>query len=165
MRKNFLRRAIVALAAILAMTAAAVMAPSPAQAAWGSQIPVTIQVTGNGHQLGYASGWVQYDTGGTTFRYSITVCRQSSYTPPRLTVAVNSSSWNPDGTTVATHYMQSSGGSGSAPCYGGSQHFTGQHTHSGLNNTYFVLTGNTFVNGNNFTEFDQDRLVYKAYTY
>jgi hypothetical protein len=165
MRTNFLRRVLVAFAAVLAMTAAAVMTSSPAQAAWGSQIPVTIQVTGNGQSLGYASGWVQFDTGGTTFQYSITVCRQSSYTTPTLTVAVNNQSNNQVGTVVATHYMSSWTPGGTAPCYGGSQTFTGVHSYSPLSNTYFLLAGNTFVNGSNFTVFTQDRLVYKQYTY
>jgi hypothetical protein len=39
------------------------------------------------------------------------------------------------------------------------------HSYSPLSNAYFLLSGNTFVNGNNFTVFTQDRLVYKQYTY
>ncbi|WP_030155342.1 hypothetical protein [Glycomyces sp. NRRL B-16210] len=165
MRTNLLRRATMVLAAAFAMALAVLMAPAPAHAAWGSQIPVTIQVTGNGHQLGYATGWVQFDTGGTTFRYEITVCRQSSYTPPNLAVSVNPTVANPDGTLLTTHFMFSWTPGGTAPCYGGSEVFTGQHDYSPLNSAYFVLSGNTFVNGNNFTVFTQDRFVSKSYTY
>ncbi|GAA2319341.1 hypothetical protein GCM10009853_091800 [Glycomyces scopariae] len=163
MRTNLFRRALVAFIAALALSFGSVMAASPAQAAWGSQIPVSIMVTGNGQQLGYATGWVQFDTGGTTFQYSITVCRQSSYTLPTLTVAVNSTGSNPNGTVVATHYMSSPGPNIAAPCYQGSQNFTGTQAYSGLSNVYFKVAGNTFVNGNNFTVFTQDRLVSKQY--
>lgn len=164
MRTNLLRRATVALAAAFAVALSVLLAPAPAHAAWASQIPITIQVTGNGHQLGYAEGWVQYETNGTTFRYSITVCRQSSYTPPNLSVAVNTTNANPLGTVVTTHYMHSWTPGGTAPCYGGFETFTGQHDNSPLTNTYFLLSGNTFVNGNNFTVFTQDRLVFKQLT-
>lgn len=160
MRTTLLRRATVALATVLTMAAMAILAPSPAQAAWGSQHPVTIQVTGNGHDLGYAEGWAQFSTDGDTVRYSIKVCRQSSYTLPHLTVAADSYWWNDGGTHLTTHYMSYSSPSGSAPCYGGSQTFTDTHTYSGLDNVYFVLSGNTFVNGNNFTVYTQDRLVW-----
>lgn len=164
MRTNLLRRLLLALAAVAALTAPAVLAGSPAHAAWGAQYPVAIQVTGNGQQLGYATGWVQFDTGGDTFQYSITVCRQSSYTPPNLRVAVNAQTpGNPSGTTVATHYTSPSGPWGTAPCYGMSQTVTGQHTFAGHRNVYFVLSGNTFVNGNNFTVYTQDRLAYNPY--
>ncbi|MCD0444606.1 hypothetical protein LO763_13340 [Glycomyces sp. A-F 0318] len=161
---NLLRRLLLALAAMAALTAPAVFAGAPAHAAWGAQYPVTIQVTGNGHQLGYATGWVQFDTGGDTFQYSITVCRQSSYTPPSLRVAVNAyTPGNLYGTTVTTHYTDPTGPSGTAPCYGRSQTVTGQHTFTGHQNVYFVLSGNTFVNGNNFTVYTQDRYVSNPY--
>lgn len=166
MRTNLIRRTTTALAAAFAMALAILLAPAPAHAAWGSQIPVSIQVVSNyGYQLGYASGWVQFDTGGTTFRYEITVCRQSSYTPPNLAVSVNTTNQNPTGTNVTTHYMNYVVPGGTAPCYGGSETFTGQHDRSPLSNVYFLLSGNTFVDGNNFTIFTQDRLVFKSYTY
>ncbi|THV26676.1 hypothetical protein [Glycomyces paridis] len=163
MKTTLLRRALVGFVAVLAMTFGAVMSSSPAQAAWGTQFPVTIQVTGAGQQLGYATGWVQFDTGGTTFQYSVTVCRQSSYTTPTLTVAVNSTGSNPNGTVVATHNSSAWSPPGTAPCYGSSWTFTGVQAYSPLSNVYFKLAGNTFVNGNNFTVFTQDRLVYKQY--
>ncbi|WP_156925972.1 hypothetical protein [Glycomyces arizonensis] len=160
MRTNLLRRALVALAAVLAMSGVAVMAPSAAQAAWDGQHSVTIQVTGAGQNLGYADGWIQFNGDGETFRYSVTVCRQSSYTPPHLTVSYNTSSWDLDGTPVTTHYMSGSQTSDDGPCYGLTTTFTGQYSRQGLNNVYFVLSGNTFVNGNNFTVFTQDRLTW-----
>lgn len=47
----------------------------------------------------------------------------------------------------------------------GGQTFTGVQSYSPLSNTYFLLAGNTFVNGSTFKVFTQDRLVYRSYTY
>lgn len=150
MRTNLFRRTLAVFAAVVAMAATMVMGASPAQAAWGTQYNVAIQVTGASQNLGSANGWVQFDTNGTTFRYSITICRQSSYTPPNLTVATNRTNYNYSGNYVTTHY----GGSSCTTV-------TGQHNGATLN-ALFVLTGNTFV-GSTFTTFDQDRQVSNPY--
>jgi hypothetical protein len=166
MRSNLLKRVLVAVMAIVAMTVPAVLTAAPAQAAWGEQIPVTLQINGNNQQLGYAGGWIQFDKAAGKFRYSITVCRQSSYTLPRLQVATNAElySWNWDGTHVTTHYMGSGSGQGPAPapCYQGNDTFTAEHQfvpetpYSDLRNVKLTITSGTFTSAG-FTEFSRGR--------
>ncbi|WP_100449164.1 hypothetical protein [Glycomyces xiaoerkulensis] len=162
MLSTLLRRTAVVFAAMLLAAGSAVMTAAPAQAAWGNQYNVELQVDGPYNQdLGYAEGWVQFDTDGDTFRYSIEVCRQSSYTPPTLSVGKNASysggSWSQ--TVLDTHKP------GYQPpgnlCSGGSETFSGQFTTSNYN-VLFVLEGNTFV-GRDFVEYDDYRQVYNPY--
>lgn len=166
MRLTAWRRVAIGIAAIAAMAAPAVLAASPAHAAWGTQYSVSLQVNGAGQTLGYASGWVQFDTGGNTTRYEFTVCRQSSYTPPDLEVAVNSRWSYPDGDyvniPVAYHHGQYSGGTAPAPCYGTAWTVSGQFTYNNHYNVEFTLFGDTFV-GSTYTVFDQDRTISNPY--
>lgn len=159
------RRAAIAIAAIAATATPAVLAATPAYAAWGVQYSVTIQVNGAGQTLGYASGWVQFDTGGSTTRYEFTVCRQSSYTPPDLEVAVNTHvvAGQYVNTRVAYHHGSYGGVSAPAPCYSGAWNVSGQFTYANHYNVEFTLFGDTFTNGNNYTVFDQDRTINNPY--
>ncbi len=139
-------------------TAAAVMggvllAPTQAQAAWGTTYNLSIQVTyhnpsGGTVQLGRADGWVQFDDGGNTFRYSLTVCRQSGYTTPDLQVAVNAGWVGPTWEQTNLEYITLPGGSTvtpTAPCYGDTNTVTGQDTYANFFNVEFVLYGDTFT--------------------
>ncbi|SFC21952.1 hypothetical protein [Streptomyces aidingensis] len=102
----FSRNVARSLVAALAVLAAGLLHAAPAQAAYGAQLPVTVQVVdGDWHynqNLGKASGWVQFDSGKKKFRYSLTVDRQSSYTPPDVLIYANGSlavtEWNAQGT-------------------------------------------------------------------
>ncbi|WNI16021.1 hypothetical protein [Actinacidiphila sp. ITFR-21] len=150
--KRPIRRRITRLAATAAAVLGGVLvAPTPAHAAWGTTYDLSIQATyqfptGSTTQVGRADGWVQFDDGGDTFRYSLTVCRQSGYTTPELQVAVNAGwvgqTWEqtnleyftlPTGSTVTP----------TAPCYGDTNTVTGQDTYTNFSNVEFVLFGDT----------------------
>jgi hypothetical protein len=153
MRRTVRRRVARTLTTAAALSAAALVAPTQAHAAWGTTYNVSIQVsytypTGSTVQLGRADGWVQFDDGGNSFRYSLTVCRQSSYTTPKLQVAVNAgwvgNTWEqtqleyitlPNGSTVTP----------TAPCYGDTNTVTGQDTYANFSNVEFVLNGDTMT--------------------
>ena len=157
MKTPIRRRAAGALAAV-AMAGASLVAAAPAHAAWGTTYNLSIQVTYNGLDLGRADGWVQFDDGGSTFRYSLTICRQSGYTTPDLQVAVNAgyvgSTWQqttlqyitlPTGSTVTP----------TAPCYGDTNTVTGQDSYTHFSNVEFVLYGDTFNSSGSYTTVSQ----------
>lgn len=90
LRTHLIRLLTVALAAVVAAS----LAPAPAHAALGSPIPVQIQLQSQGsaggvYQVGRLEGTLQFDSSKTSFRLSVQVCRQSSYTPPNVTIYVN----------------------------------------------------------------------------
>lgn len=151
-----IRRRIAGLLATgAAVLGGALVAPTQAHAAWGTTYNVSIQTTyqyptGATVQLGRADGWVQFDDGGDSFRYSLTVCRQSGYTPPDLQVAVNAgwvgSTWQQTGLEyVSLPYTSTV--TPTAPCYGDTNTVTGQHTYANFWNVEFVLSGDTFTPG------------------
>ncbi|WP_165986279.1 hypothetical protein [Streptomyces sp. YIM 98790] len=102
----FSRYAARSVTVVLAVLAAGLLHTAPAQAAYGAQLPVQVQVVDGDYNysqnLGRASGWVQFDSGKRKFRYSLTVDRQSSYTPPDIFIYANGSlavtEWNAGGT-------------------------------------------------------------------
>jgi hypothetical protein len=85
------------LAAVVALTLAAMcatlLAAAPAQATYGPGQPVDLQLhsSSNGVQVlvGRVVGTVQFDDGNSQYWLSLTVCRQSSYTVPNVTIYVN----------------------------------------------------------------------------
>ncbi|WP_030454645.1 hypothetical protein [Herbidospora cretacea] len=74
---------VIALLAVLATPAA------PARAAYGTDLPVSIDVYGQGVKLSGAYGSIAFDDGNAKYRYSIAVCWQSSYSRPTLYASVN----------------------------------------------------------------------------
>jgi hypothetical protein len=71
--------------------AAILLTSAPAHASYGPQnSAVHLQLTGPGATaVGSVDGSVEFDSGNTTFRYSLTVCRQSSYVAPWIYLYVN----------------------------------------------------------------------------
>ncbi|WP_329172583.1 hypothetical protein [Streptomyces sp. NBC_01477] len=153
MKTPIRRRVAGLLATAAAVSGAALVAPTQAHAAWGTTYNLSIQVTyrsstGSTSQLGRADGWVQLDDGGNSFRYSLTVCRQSGYTTPDLQVAVNAgwvgSTWQ----QTDLEYITLPGTSTvtpTAPCYGDTNTVTGEDTYANFSNVEFVLYGDTYT--------------------
>ncbi|MEE4540363.1 hypothetical protein V2S66_00080 [Streptomyces sp. V4-01] len=153
MKRPLRRRLTGTLAAAAAVLGGFLVAPTQAQAAWGATYNVSIQVTyhaptGSTTPLGRADGWVQLDDGGDSFRYSLTVCRQSGYTTPDLQVAVNAgwvgSTWQQTNLEYIT-LPNTSTVTPTAPCYGDTNTVTGQDTYANFSNVEFVLYGDTFT--------------------
>jgi hypothetical protein len=147
------RRVMGLLATGAAVLGTILVAPTQAHAAWGTTYNVSVQVTytsqtGSTLQLGRADGWVQFDDGGNSFRYSLAVCRQSSYTWPKLQVAVNAgwvgNTWQQ---TVLEGISLPNGAptTPTAPCYGDTDLVTGQDTYTNFSNVEFILNGDTFT--------------------
>ena len=68
--------------------------PVPAYAAWGVTDTISLQAYGtSGYgvvtDVGSVTGWVQFDSGGNTIQYSLTICRQSGYVWPHLNIGVD----------------------------------------------------------------------------
>lgn len=141
MKTPIRRRIAGALGTAAALAGGILVAPTPAHAAWGTTSTVSIQVTyqyptGTTVQLGHIDGWVQFDDGGNSFQYSLNVCQQSSYTTPKIQVAVNAG-WV--GTTWEQTYLEYR-----TPPNGCST-VTGQDTYTDFGNVEFVLYGDTFT--------------------
>ncbi|WP_066374449.1 hypothetical protein [Herbidospora mongoliensis] len=88
----------------VALLAVLVTPVAPAQAAYGSDLPVNIDVYGQGIKLSGAYGTIAFDDGNTKYRYSIAVCWQGSYSRPTLYASVNGA-WRsplPAGGTAVT---------------------------------------------------------------
>lgn len=152
-------------ALVLAMFAGVILPVTPAHAAWGKKIPVTIQINypnGGSPTLGRVEGWIQFD-GADSFRYSFTFCRQSSYSPPSLTISVNRTNYGALG-WKATEIERITPWYLNPPinqvCYGMTDTASGQHTYPGLRDVYLVLQSGTFI-GYTFTTFTQDRWVWE----
>jgi hypothetical protein len=127
-----------ALLASIALAALAIVAPA-AQAHADSAVSVDLSVTGgsgNSQSLGNVTGTITRT--GSTFDYSLTVCRQSSYTQPR-------------GSIGGTYFGNGPGW----PCAS----YTGSFTQYSSAVTV-TLTGNTFYPGNTFTEYTKSRTYY-----
>lgn len=147
------RRAASMLATGAAVLGGVLAAPTQAHAAWGTTYNVSVQVTytsptGAAVQLGRADGWVQFDDGGNSFRYSLAVCRQSSYTWPKLQVAVNAGYVGSTWQQTTLEYVSLPNGTPTtptAPCYGDTDAVTGQDTYTNVSNVEFVLSGDTFT--------------------
>ena len=168
--RSMLRRGATGLAAlVVAMFAGVILPVSPAHAAWGHQIPVTIQVerpigySGATESIGRAEGWVQFD-GVDSFRFNLTICRQSSYSLPRLYVSVNrhlaAQGYVSTPLQVPPTNWTSMRVGGPGECYQDVGTVSAQYTYPGLRDVYFVLESGTFV-GYTFTTFTQDRWVWE----
>ena len=122
------------------ITLAALAVVAPASAAHADSVAsVDVSVKGgynNTQNLGNVTGTITRT--GSTFDYSLTVCRQSSYTQPRG--------------TIGGYYFGNGAG---FPC----ATYTGSFTQPGSAVTV-SLTGNTFYPGNTFTEYTKSRTYY-----
>jgi hypothetical protein len=164
------RRLARTVAVAAALSGGLLVMPTPAHAAWAAQYNISIQVTyqfpaGSTVQLGRADGWVQFDDGGNSFRYSLTVCRQSGYTTPDLRVSVNAGWVGPTWSQTNLEYITLPGTSTvtpTAPCYGQTNTVTGEETYANFSNVHFELFGDTF-NGSAYTTASQDALIYNQY--
>ncbi|NUR30161.1 MAG: hypothetical protein HOV83_30645 [Catenulispora sp.] len=159
------RRFAGVLSAVTAVAGTALASPAPAHAAWGTTSPVSIQVVGGSLDIGRADGWVQFDDGGNSFRYSLTICRQSSYDWPRLVIGVNAgyvgSTWVD--TYVDTVYLPSGTPTApTAPCYGDTYTVTGTETASNPWNVEFVLWGGYYY-GSTYKAISRKALVSDPY--
>lgn len=168
--RTFLRRGVVlSLLLTLAGMATAVLPTAPAQAAWGTQLPLTLQIThyystGASVQVGYVNGTVQFDDAGNTLQYSLTFCRQSSYIQPYMTINVNSywAGGRKYATNVATVYPNYTTTSSGQPCYSTTGTATGQFTYANFWNVEFIVYGSTFDGPNHVVD-SQDRIYTNPY--
>ncbi|MBB5867845.1 hypothetical protein F4553_001224 [Allocatelliglobosispora scoriae] len=163
------RGAARALLLTLVAMAALVLPTAPAQAAWGTQLPLTLQIrhyysTGTSVQVGYVNGTVQFDDAGNTLQYSLTFCRQSSYILPYLTINVNSS-WiggRKYATFVTNLYPSYTGTSSGQPCYSSTGTIAGQFTYANFWNVEFIAYGSTFDGPSHVID-SQDRIYTNPY--
>lgn len=169
MRSVFRRGATKALLLSLAMLVTLIVPAAPAQAAWGTQLPLTLQVmhyypTGGSVQIGRVEGTVQFDTGGSALSYTLTFCRQSSYALPYMTINVNSywAGGHKYATYITTVYPDYSGYSSTPPCYSTTGTATGQFTYADFWNVEFIVYGSTFE-GQSYVEESQDRIYSNPY--
>lgn len=128
--------------------------PAPAHAAWGATDTISLQAYGTNAygvvtDVGSATGWVQFDDGGNTFQYSLTICRQSGYVWPHLNIGVDASysqgHWTD--THLDTVYMPT--GTPVSTCYGGGDTVTGTETATQPWNVNFTLVGGYFDGSSN----------------
>ncbi|WP_062429881.1 hypothetical protein [Herbidospora daliensis] len=120
----------IALLAVLAIPAA------PAQAAYGADLPVHIDVYGQGVKLSGAYGSISFDDGNTKYRYSIAVCWQGSYSRPTLYASVNGAWRSPlSGTSTAVSIPQ---------CTGQATLVSGEATGGTIANVSIVVDGVKF---------------------
>jgi hypothetical protein len=91
--QKFRRRLAQFGAVTLATLAVSPLGASPAQATYGPAQPVSLQLSGQSGStqtlVGRAVGTIQFDDGNSSYLLSLTLCRQSSYTAPTLTIYVN----------------------------------------------------------------------------
>ncbi|MDI1465409.1 hypothetical protein QEZ54_31015 [Catellatospora sp. KI3] len=156
---------------LLALAAAALVLPSaaPAQAAWGTTLPLTLQIrhywpVGGSVQIGWVEGTVQFDDGGSALRYSLTFCRQSSYILPYMTINVNSywAGGKKYATYVTTVYPNYTTTSSSQPCYSSTGTAAGEFTSADFSNVEFIAYGSTFAGQSHVVE-SQDRIYTNPY--
>jgi hypothetical protein len=87
------RRLITLLVVTVAALAGTSVMATPAQAAWGPQQPLEIQLisnpNGSEYRVGKVTGSVRFDDGNSMYHLSIVICRQSSYTFPNVRVFAN----------------------------------------------------------------------------
>lgn len=169
MRSVLRRGATKALLLSLAMLVTLIAPAAPAQAAWGAQLPLTLQImhyypTGGSVQVGRVEGTVQFDDGGSALSYSLTFCRQSSYMLPYMTINVNS--YVVGGRKYATYitnvYPNYTGYSSTAPCYSTTGTASGAFTYADFWNVEFLVYGSTFE-GQSYVVESQDRIYSNPY--
>lgn len=72
---------------------ATTLASVPAQATLGSKLTIDMQLVGSWNgvivPVGRVKGTLQFDDGNSLYRLDVTVCRQSSFVVPTLSIDVN----------------------------------------------------------------------------
>lgn len=170
--KSFLRRSAARSLLVALATAGALVLPAaatPAHAAWGPAQPVTMQIrhyypTGGSVQIGWVEGTVQFDDGGSALYYNLTVCRQSSYMLPYLTINVNMyyAGGRKYSTFVTNVYPNYTGNATGQPCYSSTGTASGQFTSPNFSNVEFLVYGSTFEGSSHVVK-SQDRVLYNPY--
>jgi hypothetical protein len=163
------RRFAGALVTAAAVSGAVLVLPAPAHAAWGTTYTVSLQATGRNAygvvtNVGSANGWVQFDDGGNTFRYSLTICRQSGYVWPHLNIGVNASYWQGQWTDTHLDTIYMPTGTPVSTCYGGGDTVTGTETASQPWNVNFTLVGGYFDGSSNtFSNVSDNEVIADPY--
>jgi hypothetical protein len=142
--------------------------PTQAHAAWGNQEGVldvaTVWDGFSTTEVGTVHGWVQFDSAGNDFRYSLDVCRQAAYTL-HVTIGYNATQ-NPSTdawSESVAGYITPTWGPSTAPCYGGEATVTGTVHAPNVANAHITVTGGTFVQGRTYVEGDDDYLLTNPY--
>jgi len=148
------RRFAGALATAAAVSGAVLAVPAPAHAAWGATSTISLQAVGTNAygvatNVGSATGWVQFDDGGNTFRYSLTICRQSGYVNPYLSIGVNASYWQGHWTDTHLDFVYMDSGTPASCSYGYGDTVTGTETAAKPWNVNFTLVGGYFDGSSN----------------
>lgn len=128
--------------ALLAALLLAALPAAPAQAAPGPQQAFSLTVTSDrGTTLATASGWVAFDTGGTSAQFEVTACKT--------------------GSAYGGAYLSVSGATTFYPNYG-CQTYTGTATAGGgLHSVTVSLTAGTFLAGSNqYQTWTRSRTLY-----
>ena len=161
------RRFAGALATAAAVSGTVLALPAPAQAAWGTTVGISLQAYGSNAfgvvtDVGSANGWVQFDDGGNTFRYSLTICRQSGYVWPHLNIGVNASYSQGHWTDIPVDTVYMPTGTPVSTCYGGGDLVTGTETATHPVNVNFTLVGGYF-NGMTFSNVSDNEVIPDPY--
>lgn len=163
------RRLTSALATAAAVSGTVLALPAPAHAAWGSTSTISLQAFGRNAygvvtDVGSANGWVQFDDGGNTFRYSLTICRQSGYVNPYLSIGVNASYHNGQWTDTHLDFVYAYSGTPVSTCYGGGDTVTGTETATKPWNVNFTLIGGYFDGSTNqFSNVSDNEVISDPY--
>jgi hypothetical protein len=158
------RRLAGTVAAAAALCGAMLVTPTQAHAAWGTQVHFNMQATvsggGNTFQVGTVHGWVQFDSAGNDFRYSLDVCRQSAYVNS-VRVAVNAFH-SPQGVWTQTYVSSDPlvwNKSPVSPCWNSEGIVSGSVHSPNVSNVHFEFSGGTFVGGQTLVTDNDDTLV------
>ena len=137
MKVNLFRhRLAVGLTMICAMLAGTLLAAGPAHAAYGAQLPVSVGVSAYSASRGSVSGWVQFDDGRTQFRYELTFCRNSSFSPPTLEINVNN--------VLYRQIYHNGGGSSSPGCSFAQGVAITESYGAAVSSVQFIVVGSSF---------------------
>ncbi|MFS1299751.1 hypothetical protein [Streptosporangium longisporum] len=130
------------------MAVSALLPLTPAHAAYGTPIPVSMAVYGgwNGTQLlARVDGTIQFDDANQKYQYHLSLCRVSSFVGPNVRVLVNN---------VYKSTLYWNGGSPTAQCpasYIATAHSAEVDNGSTVHNVTLTLVGSDF-NANVFRE-------------
>lgn len=144
-----------------ALLAATVLYATPAKAV---EIPLSLQImgytsSGTPLTLGRVDGVINY--GGSAVSYSLTFCRQSSYSLPYMTINVNSQ-WiggRKYATWITNVYPSWGAYSPTQPCYGQVGTVNSGFSYAGYSNVEYIIYGSTF-HGRDYVTYFQDRIHY-----
>ncbi|MBO3751881.1 hypothetical protein J5X84_37920 [Streptosporangiaceae bacterium NEAU-GS5] len=96
-------------AIVIAAVVAAVLPLAPAQATYGSDQPVSVNVIandGSGQELAALTGTLAFDDGNTKYRYNLQLCWKNAYPAPYFRIIVNGTAVN---YPVQTGYSSATG--------------------------------------------------------